>query len=572
MQLKISKRFTTVSQGRWKLHYALGMPCPEFEQQAIDLIQSFPTNEEYNFSVSDFRAFFRLPGGWALVLEHERYVVALVDAARSIPILFSATAISDEVGELLAKAETIDYHAWDTAACKEFLDIGFVWGNDTLYKDIKQLQVGQLLWVDKLQTHEQQWQLVNIDYLPYTGITKSEVSALNREQAIDEIGDIEAGFWQQLRASLDTVMHRVVRNAQGRQIWVPLSGGMDSRLLATWLAEHKVEQVHTFTYGVGESKESKYSQQVAQSLGLKWHFVDYNDPHLAKWWNTSETEAWLAYNCNAVSLPHIQDWYALKAILMRGVMAEDAIIIPGHTPVAAYHGMQLAREIPVTVEQVKAEIWHHHANLQNAYQKRGNNAYTKAKLLVEIASLQQLATQYDPVINADMTANSFASLHGLRQTIEYVNIVERQAKYINNSVRSYEFFGLAWSMPMWEVEFRTAWAAASPEHAINRATYEKWVNNYFTQVSGLHLPQYMPLSEASEKQRAGVKAILARLHLLTFANRLLTAKATLYSHLGIQCFLHNRWWLYSFWQIIRGIPAMGQYSQMFLRGKWVRSK
>lgn len=68
--------------------------------------------------------------------------------------------------------------------------------------------------------------------------------------------------------SLDTVLTRLLENSKGRQLVIPLSGGLDSRLLAAWLKKLKAPNIKTFTYGKPDSPETSISEQVASALGI----------------------------------------------------------------------------------------------------------------------------------------------------------------------------------------------------------------------------------------------------------------------------------------------------------------
>jgi len=53
---------------------------------------------------------------------------------------------------------------------------------------------------------------------------------------------------------------------------------------------------------------------------------------------------------------------------------------------------------------------------------------------------------------------------------------ERQAKFIVNSIRVYEFFGYKWRLPLWDKELIEYWARIPLEKRINRYLYFKYVN------------------------------------------------------------------------------------------------
>ncbi|WP_269848621.1 asparagine synthase-related protein [Methanosarcina horonobensis] len=57
--------------------------------------------------------------------------------------------------------------------------------------------------------------------------------------------------------------------------------------------------------------------------------------------------------------------------------------------------------------------------------------------------------------------------------MEYFDSNERQAKFIINSVRVYEFFGYEWRIPLWDAELMEFFLRVPIEHRINRNLYKK---------------------------------------------------------------------------------------------------
>ena len=58
---------------------------------------------------------------------------------------------------------------------------------------------------------------------------------------------------------------RLIKYAKGKQIVVPLSGGFDSRLVLTALAEARYPHLLAFTYGRHHSGEVKMSEKISES-------------------------------------------------------------------------------------------------------------------------------------------------------------------------------------------------------------------------------------------------------------------------------------------------------------------
>ena len=57
---------------------------------------------------------------------------------------------------------------------------------------------------------------------------------------------------------------------------------------------------------------------------------------------------------------------------------------------------------------------------------------------------------------------------------------ERQAKFIGNSVRVYEFFGYDWWMPLWDLEFVEFWEGVPLDLRKEREWYKAYVSGQFS--------------------------------------------------------------------------------------------
>jgi len=90
--------------------------------------------------------------------------------------------------------------------------------------------------------------------------------------------------WDELAEEMYEHMRRpIARALRTSPEWtLPLSGGVDSRLIAAVGAEEKIPMT-AFTYGPATWKETLYAEQVARALGLPWCRVDLGTEYLANY-------------------------------------------------------------------------------------------------------------------------------------------------------------------------------------------------------------------------------------------------------------------------------------------------
>jgi len=64
--------------------------------------------------------------------------------------------------------------------------------------------------------------------------------------------------------------------------------------------------------------------------------------------------------------------------------------------------------------------------------------------------------------------------------VELFDFSERQAKFIVNSVRVYEFFGFEWRIPMWDAELIDFFLQVPISHRLNQFLYKSYARKLFT--------------------------------------------------------------------------------------------
>ena len=96
--------------------------------------------------------------------------------------------------------------------------------------------------------------------------------------------------WDDLVDEMYEFSRRAISDVLETQpFWIlPLSGGLDSRLIAAVGAEMGSE-LHTFTFGAASSQDIIYARQVAETLNLPWKQVDLGTEYMTmysqKWAN-----------------------------------------------------------------------------------------------------------------------------------------------------------------------------------------------------------------------------------------------------------------------------------------------
>lgn len=383
----------------------------EQQQSALSSIQNI---ESWVTKLKDLKGFY------SLVKQEDNQVFAAVDHIRSRPLFY---ALTEQYFYLSDSAEWVRQQVNDTVmdeyAKAEFQLTGYVTGRDTLYKNVKQLQAGECLVYANNQLAVERY---------YT-FEHSEPENYNEEALLAEL-DLVAK---------DSIQ-RLIEYANGRQIVIPLSGGYDSRLIAVLLKKANYGNILTFTYGVKSNKEATYSKIVADSLGLKWHFVEYTEALWKSAWQTEERKRYQLEGSNWSSLAHMQDWLAIKIMKEQGVVESNAVFAPGHSG-----DMVAGSHIPKFI--------HENSNKNYSLSDLVEHLFNKHYRLTKVKNVKISANRFKSGIEKTLVSQDDYSAQKFSNECEKYNWQNRQAKYIVNSVNVYNFFGYDWWLPLWDKEF-----------------------------------------------------------------------------------------------------------------------
>jgi len=392
----------------------------------------------------------QLSGFFALVIWKDQSFFAAVDRVRSIPLFYGQANgqifLSDDAEWIRQSLGVVEM---DQIALQEFRYTGYVTGQETLFSNIRQLQTGEMLHIT----------------------TGKDRPQLNTKRYYRFIHDEPAGYVDEdtLSKELENVSEksaqRLIDYANGRQIVVPLSAGYDSRLIVILLRQLGYENVLTFSYGAPDNYESKISKSVAESLNYKWEFVNYSNSLWKKWWNTKERMAYQWWASEWTSLPVFQDWPAVWQLRLSGKLEDGAIFAPGHS--ADLLAGSRSRIFPALYEHGKMET----EQVIDAIFKFNYSHFPIQKTDYDTQSFfrKKVLDNLNPMSDYTNKASAF----------EYWDVNERQAKFIINSVRAYEFWGYDWYLPLWDSDFMLFWQKISLHLRKEQFLYIKLVDKLY---------------------------------------------------------------------------------------------
>lgn len=382
------------------------------DEQIIQYFDKVTTVENFQNKLKSANGFFiiikKIKAGW----------LAAVDHIRSIPLFFSRKKneilISDDAFYLAAQFEKNEINSLQKSA---FLLSGHTLGNNTLLDEINQLEAGQFLFFDgkKVEINE------------YYEHLRGRFFDKKKSDQTEELNQISKNIFQ-----------RLIRKAKERQLVVPLSGGYDSRYIIAMLKQLEYKNIVAYTYGITSSYEVKVARKVAKELKIQWYFVEYPKD----WTPYYECHEYQLFASQLSSLPHEQDFLAIKELKEKNVIENDAIFAPGFCG-DLLGGSVIPDFYKENLKVDEAKLIEHILQSQFCYEnkigKKDRNALFK--------EIEKTVSNYSTV----KTIDDFINVNELFFTKNTVS------KYVVNSLRVYEYFGYEWSMPLWDKELIGMW-------------------------------------------------------------------------------------------------------------------
>ncbi|MDA3838536.1 MAG: asparagine synthase-related protein [Candidatus Delongbacteria bacterium] len=382
-----------------------------------------------------------LSGIFSFIYCKEDEVIVCVDRVRTFPIYYKSSGnkivISDD-----AKICSESENKIDENSSIEFLHTGYVTGRNTLLKEVFQIQAGEYLVFKEgsLQDHT---------YHRYITENRTE----------KDLGSASIT----LSKTLENIADRLANSLQGKTAIIPLSGGFDSRLIAVMLKNRGVKDVICFTYGRKGNPEVEISEKVAKALAFEWHFIEYSEELIKDYIGTEEFKQYFKFSANYTSMFYMQEYFAIREL--KNLIPNNSVFIPGHSG-DFFAGSHLDKDIIIStkITEITEQILEKHYNLRKL------TLDTRSVLLKKIKDqLKKVAGQL-----AKESKNIDYSHY------ENWDLKERQAKFIVNSSRIYEYFGFEHRLPLMDNELIDYFNKIDVSLKLNKVLYDKVIKeNYF---------------------------------------------------------------------------------------------
>lgn len=387
--------------GPHRLHYA--GPPPALRALAAELLAA-------RDDASRQAALTRAQCLFALILETPEGIIAACDRIRSTPVFHAivdgAAVVSNDARALAAGLATLEP---DADSLLEMEMAGFTTGDTTVHKSISQIGPGMFARIDA-----------------------AGAIAIHRYHRYRPTGATAEG---ELGAVLDRVFAELVARLDGNRVLVPISGGLDSRLVLAKLKEHGCRALESFSYGMKGNIDALAGREVAERLGVPWRFVESSPAAHRDFFRGGKAREFWRFADGLSCVPSPQDIVPLAEMVAAGTIGPDTVIVNGQTGDFLSGGhipksLQGPRSARATLTDA---ILDKHYALWRSLATPENRARMTAR--IETAIGLAVSPAYD---RADAIARY--------ELWEYEG---RQARWVVNAQRTYEYLGLGWELPLW---------------------------------------------------------------------------------------------------------------------------
>ncbi len=394
---------------------------------------------------------------FGVVWKARETLFACTDRTRSYPLFYTLQNeelyLSDHPDKL--KPYLPDATLDDEAAAL-YMASGYCPGDATLLRGVRQLQSGEMLrWDVKTKT-------LRIDawyhYVP-------QFPAQCGQDNLSALGE-----------TLDHAVDRVIEQAAGRAIWVPLSGGLDSRAVLCKLHEKKYPRLQAFSYGAAGNTEAQTARDVAAALDVPWRFVEPDYAAQKQFFESDEATQFMRSAMRLSSGPSFTDFFALKTLSEEKAIGPDTVIVNGQSGdyLTGGHLPRLPGQDDA-FQSLKTYYLNKHFGLWKPLQDE------KAKAEQFITEQYAFFAQHFLFPAPYLQAYRFFTWFEWR---------ERQSKYVVACQVNYDYFGLDWALPLWDAELMDLYARLPFDQFIAQNLYIAWLHrwNYRNQFSFIRRP------------------------------------------------------------------------------------
>jgi len=408
---------------------------------------------------------------FGLVINYNNSVIAVTDVARTYPLFYNYQNDNLVISPQATKIASINNFKVNTENLLSYRMSGYTVGSGTLWLEIRGLLAGQFLLLNKNLS-------VNTYY-----------NSLSRSR--NEKYHNNLYYKKKLKENIFNLLEDTIHKADGRRIVIPLSAGLDSRLIASGLKHIGYKNVTCFSYGLKNNFEALMAKKIADKLNFNWKFVEISQKNIKKFYKSELYLSYFTKNIDGCATPGIQDIYPIYKLKKLKYFTDEDIIVNGnsgdfttggHLPIISSTWKKTIDFKDAFNQSINAHLSKHYS-LWDSLRNKKNDSIIKKILFKQLQEYPlDMKREIDPFI--------------LIELLEYHN---RQTKFVINLQRIYDYYGIDWLLPLWNKEVIDFWKDVPLKEKINQKLYKStlhelnlsnvWSQEYYSKLKTS--PQFM---------------------------------------------------------------------------------
>ncbi len=395
-----------------------------------------------------------MTGNFAIVVETDDWIFGLVDRIAGFQIFYRNTPtgciLSNSPRRLLSEGQ--ERFTSDLSSITELKMAGYLTNNKTMDKNIFYLCAGEMLLCNK-KSHRYK---INNYFKFYSPRVREKSDAL----LIKELDDVT-----------NLIIQRNIKDSHGKTIWVPLSGGLDSRLIVCKLKQLGCDNFRTYSYGVPGNFDALRAKKIASILGVQWEFISTTPLEAREYFLSQDRkEYWTFSDCMSV-VPNLHGMFALKKLIESGQMKPGDVVINGQSG-----DFVTGQHIPI----LKKSSANNEVLINNILKKHYS---LREDMCEEEMSIELMRDKIKESLGEHQNVTSYQEL---AKSYEYWEWKERQTKRVVNGQHNYDYFKLNWELPLWDLEYLEFWVDLPLHQKIDRRLFVKYLNemNFYNLFNG----------------------------------------------------------------------------------------
>lgn len=413
--------------------------------EMIDIFKDIKKEEISSFVKS-------IDGHFGLIVQRFDLTFIAVDKIRSVQLFFTKIKNNffiDFDPKRLVKLNDFNKKI-DENARLELAMSGFTIGKKTIYEDLYTLKAGELVFFEN-NNYEY------VHYYRYFG----KIENKSFEEYLEELTDVTLKIFKKM-------LHQI----GDKQIVIPLSGGHDSRLIASILNYLGAKNVKCYTYGTNGNFEAKIAKNIAKKLGFEWKFIPLTHKNEKRFYVSNDYKEYLRFSETFSSVPFIQslssikylrdmNWINLDAVFINGLSGD--FISGGHAKIKD-NNVDEVSDIEKRKENILNQLIEKHFSLWGYLKTKQNLNKIKNNLWKEI----------------NHGCGNLGDNNQDHLFYEYSEFIDRQSKYVLKKQKIYEFYGHTWRLPFWDDQYLLFWQKVPINFKLDQKLYKAMLkkNNF----------------------------------------------------------------------------------------------